>query len=131
MASAKAANILRSKGAPFSEREIDQMPDHLAWQWIYADDKKTTEAKEQARRPEICFTGFTPSEKKPLGDLAAEVGLTVKDSVTKNLILLVIGSNPGPSKLQKAKVQGCVITDQAGFIAYVERKRALEESRKP
>lgn len=78
MASAKAANILRSKGAPFAEEEIDRMPDHLAWQWIYADDKKTSEAKERARCPEICFTGFTPSEKNELGVLAAEAGFTVK-----------------------------------------------------
>jgi hypothetical protein len=64
MASAKVADILRSKGAPFSEQEIDQMPDHLAWRWIYADDKKKHEAKEQANLPEICFYGFHSIRKR-------------------------------------------------------------------
>jgi NAD-dependent DNA ligase len=122
MASSKVAAILRSKGAPFSDTEIDQMPDHMAWRWIYGDDKALREAKDGARLAEVCFTGFGPFDRERLAALAKRCGLTIKDSVTKKLVLLVTGPNAGPSKLEKARLQGCVITDEEGFLAYVRSK---------
>lgn len=48
---------------------------------------------------------------------AYTAGYSVKDSVTKNLKILVTGPNPGPSKIQKATTQGVKIVTEPEFRA--------------
>jgi NAD-dependent DNA ligase len=123
MASEKAAKILRKKEAPFTEAQIAAMSEREAWTWIFAHDQKIREMKAQAKLPQICFTGYTDLEKEKLGDIAKQIGFEVKDSVTKNLVMLVTGENAGPSKIAKAEAQGCITTDEAGFMAYVRSRK--------
>ncbi|MBN2286341.1 MAG: 3'-5' exoribonuclease [Tissierellales bacterium] len=103
--SQKAKMILRSKSA-LSAKEIDSLSDAEAWDIIYLKKKSDTRAKVQNQ---ICFTGFTISEKEYLVELANRLGFNVVSSVTKNLTFLCIGDTPGPSKLQKAKDQKAII----------------------
>jgi len=119
MASKRVADILRSRSAPFTEDQIEAMSDRDGWSWIYGHDKTRQEYKAP-KLPEICFTGFPDNEKERLCLIALEAGLLVKDSVTKNLALLVTGAFPGPSKMSKAEKQGCTITDEAGFLEFIQ-----------
>jgi NAD-dependent DNA ligase len=98
------------------------MSDRDGWSWIYGHDKVKKEYKA-SKLPEICFTGFPDTEKERLCQLALEAGLLVKDSVTKNLALLVTGAFAGPSKLSKAEKQGCTVTDEAGFLDFIKRRK--------
>lgn len=125
MASKTVADILRSRSAPFTEDQMEAMPDHDGWSWIYADDKLKRESKTQPLL-QVCFTGFPDNEKERLSRLALDAGLLVKDSVTKNLALLVTGAFPGPSKLSKAEKQGCTITDETGFLEFVQNRKASQ-----
>jgi len=123
MASEKAAKILRKKEAPFTEDQIAAMSEREAWTWIFAHDKRIREMNVQSKLPQICFTGFTDSEKEELREIAHQAGFEVKDSVTKSLVILVAGGNAGPSKIAKAEAQGCIVTDKAGFMDYVRSKK--------
>lgn len=97
------------------------MSEKEGWEWVYGHDRKLRDSKP-ARRPEVCFTGFNLEDKERLSALALEAGFNVKDKVTKGLALLVTGYSPGPSKLEKAKCQDCVITDEAGFLDYLRSR---------
>lgn len=119
MASKRVADILRSRSAPFTEDEIEAMSDGEGWSWIYGHDK-TRQKFNASALPEVCFTGFPDKEKERLCHLALEAGLLVKDSVTKKLVLLVTGAFPGPSKLSRAEKQGCTVTDEAGFLEFIQ-----------
>lgn len=123
MASEKAAKILRKREAPFTEDQIAAMSEREAWAWIFSHDQQTREMKVQSKLPQICFTGFTDSEKEELREIARQAGFEIKDSVTKSLVILVTGENAGPSKTAKAEAQGCIVTDKAGFIDYVRSKK--------
>lgn len=122
MTSKRVADILRSRSAPFTEEQIEAMSDRDGWSWIYGHDKTKHEYKSPTL-PEICFTGFPDKEKERLCLLALDAGLLVKDSVTKKLMLLVTGAFAGPSKLSKAEKQGCTITDEVGFLAFIQSRR--------
>ncbi|MGS0724583.1 BRCT domain-containing protein [Shewanella sp. 0m-11] len=90
---------------------------------------------------EICFTGFNAVERNELETQAELVGLSVKKNVTKNLHILCIGENAGPSKVDKAREGGSVIIDKSQFVhfadtgelpqATVEQILTLVESRTP
>lgn len=121
MASKKVADILRSRSAPFTEEQLEAMSDREGWSWIYGEGKTQREYKAP-KLPEICFTGFPDKDKERLCLLALDAGLLVKDSVTKKLVLLVTGAFAGPSKLSKAEQQGCTITDEAGFLAFIQSR---------
>ncbi|MCK8043435.1 hypothetical protein MSG37_00925 [Shewanella sp. 1CM18E] len=69
---------------------------------------------------EICFTGFNAVERNELETQAELVGLSVKKSVTKNLHILCIGENAGPSKIDKAREGGSVIIDKSQFVHFAE-----------
>lgn len=126
MLSEKATRILRRIGC-FTEDQLATMSEAQAWNHIYAHGgSKPKIPKSQV--PEVCFTGFTDEAKIFLAERAVQAGFTVKDSVTRNLTILVAGSNAGPSKLAKAETQCCVITDAAGFLAYIESKKSASES---
>lgn len=126
MASEKAARILRKKEAPFTEEQISAMSERDAWAWIYAQEKQARESRANAKLPQVCFTGFTDSEKERLKASALQAGFEVKDSVTKSCALLVAGATAGWSKLEKAEAQGCTVVDEAGFIEYVRSKEMAE-----
>lgn len=120
MLSEKANRILRRIGL-FTEEQLATMSEPQAWNHIYAHGSKPNTAR--SRVPEVCFTGFTDEAKVFLVEKAVQAGFSIKDSVTKTLTILVAGSNAGPSKLAKAEAQNCVITDAAGFLAYIEQKK--------
>ncbi len=90
---------------------------------------------------EICFTGFNAGERKELEALALSISLLVKKSVTKNLHILCIGDNAGPSKKDKAREFGALILNKSQFshfidtgelpITAVEHLLTLVESRTP
>jgi NAD-dependent DNA ligase len=122
MASKRVADILRSRSAPFTEDQIEAMTDRDGWSWVYGHDK-TQQKFKAPTPPEICFTGFPDKEKERLCLLAVEIGLVVKDSVTKNLSLLITGAFAGPSKLKKAEQQGCTITDETGFLEFIQSRK--------
>jgi NAD-dependent DNA ligase len=121
MASEKAAKILWKREAPFTQEEIAAMPEGQAWGWIRVHDRNLRDRKAQAKLPQICFTGFKVSEKEKLTQLANQIGLEVKEPVTKNLTILVIGDNAGPSKVAKAKAQDCTIFTKDDFMDYLRR----------
>jgi BRCA1-like protein len=98
MPSELLTRILHSK-SPFSPEEISLMTDAEGWRWVYAN--KVPKEKHF----EVCFTGFSASEKGELSQLAVDAGFMVVGSVTKNLSLLCIGPNRGPAKLEKAEKQ--------------------------
>jgi NAD-dependent DNA ligase len=127
MLSEKATRILRRIGS-FTEEQLDGMSEAEAWHHIYAHDQAKAETGK-ARNPEVCFTGFTDDQKAVLTESAIQAGFIVKDSVTKNLRVLVAGSNAGPSKLAKAEAQDCIITDATEFLAYLEMWKATTENR--
>ena len=99
MPSEKLTQILLSK-SPFSQEQISGMTDAEGWKWVYAN-----KAPSKEKHFEVCFTGFSESEKGSLSQLAIDAGLMVVGSVTRNLSFLCIGPNPGPAKLEKAKKQ--------------------------
>ena len=103
MLSEKLTRILRSK-SQFSKDRISQMTEKDGWRWVY---KNKTPKNERCR--EICFTGFSESEKSDLSRLAMEAELAVVGSVTKNLSFLCVGQYPGHAKVEKATNQGVLI----------------------
>lgn len=113
MASKNVIGMMISKGAPFSIEQIEMMSDSECWKWVY----KNFPPKPHDGRPQICFTGFKPEERKKVEDIAIKAGYRVVKSVTVRLSVLVMGEVPGPSKLKKAKGQGAKIISQKEFIA--------------
>ena len=69
---------------------------------------------------DICFTGFKSNDKERLVTLAETTGLTVRDSVTRNLNFLCGGYNAGPAKIEKARKQGVVFLSEEQFVHLVE-----------
>jgi NAD-dependent DNA ligase len=122
MANDKVKMILRSKGAPFSDEEIDSMSDKDGWQWIYGNKSVYTPKPPKPHITEICFTGFRKEEKDKLEQTAASAGFIVSRSVTKKLDYLCVGETAGPSKLQKAKEQGTQIITYEDFENIINAK---------
>lgn len=102
MASERVRSILVSKGAPFSDAELERMTDAEGWRWIYTHFPP----KSRSETPEILFTGFTADQRLDLEILAERAGFDVVKSVTKNLTYLCISDRPGPAKVLKAVQQG-------------------------
>ena len=118
MPSDKITRALLSKG--ITEAQIAVLDDGRAWQLLYeieARDRVTRRPKNTL--PEICFTGFNPPDKDALSALATEHGYMPKDTVTAKLKILVTGPNAGPSKLTKARTQGCQILSEVEFRSMV------------
>ncbi|WP_082930671.1 hypothetical protein [Shewanella woodyi] len=90
---------------------------------------------------EVCFTGFNTVERNELETQGESLGLIVKKGVTKNLHILCVGDNAGPSKVNKARTYGSVILDKSQFVHFantgelpqtaVEGLLDLVESRTP
>lgn len=92
--------ILRSRGAPFTDEEIESISDREGWNWIYSNKPVYT---PKPHMTEICFTGFRKEEKDELEEKANSIGFKIARSVTKKLDYLCIGETAGPSKLKKPK----------------------------
>jgi NAD-dependent DNA ligase len=65
--------------------------------------------KNIPKLPEICFTDFDLSRKAELQKIAENYGFKCVTQVTKNLQILCIGKNAGPSKIKDANRQGVQI----------------------
>lgn len=110
MPSEKLTAILRAK-SPFSADEIATMSEAEGWRWVYQN-----KPAQKDHSHEICFTGFTATEREELATLAGHAGMTVKESVTTTLAYLCVGATPGPSKVEKAKRQGVTFLNRAQFL---------------
>ena len=78
------------------------MSDADAWSWVYSHEQ----SKQRDRGPEICFTGFGPTQRAELEAVAASRGYRVVQNITKKLAYLCVGPNAGPAKVQKAAAAG-------------------------
>ncbi len=115
MPSPKLIQILRSR-TELSDEEIIPLSDGESWAII----RKMDEEKRKNRppkKPEVCFTGFSKTEKEVLDALADQKGFDSKGRVTKSLTYLVIGETPGESKIKKAEAQGVKIIRRDEFEA--------------
>ena len=117
MAGEKVAMILKSK-TNLSDEQISQMSDADGWQLIYTLKPQKSQTPKKANH--ICFTGFPPSEKDRLSNLALSQGLDVVKSVTQSLAFLVTGENAGPAKLNKAREQNVVIMNEVQFGKFLQ-----------
>jgi NAD-dependent DNA ligase len=114
MPSEKLTQILLSK-SPFSQDQISGMTDAEGWKWVYAN-----KAPNKEKHFEVCFTGFSESDKGSLSQLAIDAGLVVVGSVTRSLSFLCVGPNPGLAKLQKAKKQQTTTGTLGEFKHFLE-----------
>ena len=113
MPSTKLVQILRSKGAPFTDDELERMPDRDAWAWIYTHDAANRRPKDA--RPEVCLTGFATDEKDGMAAIAEAAGFKVTSSGTKKLVYLVTGDTPGAAKIAQAEAQGAAVVSAKAF----------------
>jgi NAD-dependent DNA ligase len=115
MVSERVKRILIAKGAPFTEKEMNDMSDSEGWAWVYENFPPKT--KKFPKLPEICFTGFDLSRKADLQKIAEDCGFKCVTEVTKNLKFLCTGENAGPSKIKDAIRQGVQIMSEQDFIS--------------
>lgn len=115
MASEKPTRILMSI-TEMTEAEVKELSDAEAWRIIYS----SSVASSKDERLQVCFTGFSPSQKKVLMRLAEDNNIKVVMSVTKNLGFLCAGENPGPAKLEKAVKQGVRVLTDSQFISMIQ-----------
>lgn len=114
----RITRILRAKSG-LSVEEIAKMTDREAWTWLHTHFPPKTK-RYQKNLMEVCFTGFTASERELLEQEACEAHLEVVKSVTKQLRYLVVGPNAGPAKLKKACEQEIVVLSLEQFRAMLE-----------
>ncbi|MBK1686217.1 hypothetical protein CKO37_01685 [Rubrivivax gelatinosus] len=67
-------------------------------------------------RPAILFTGFAAVQRAHLERVAADAGLRVVKSVTRDLMFLVAGPNAGPTKVEGARELGSYIVSEPEFF---------------
>jgi len=115
MASERVILILKSKGSPFTDKELKEMSDKDGWRWLYTNFPP----KPKDHRCQICFTGQSDDEKEHLKEFAKRAGYKPVSGVTKELKYLCIGENAGPSKLQKAKAQSVKIISTEEFLEMI------------
>jgi NAD-dependent DNA ligase len=118
MLSERTTRILHSKGV--TEQKLAELSEGRAWQLLYEIEGRALALRRHKNvAPEVCFTGFTPSEKESLFALAREHGFSPKDSVTVKLKILVTGAFPGPKKLDRARAQGSQTLTEPEFRSFV------------
>lgn len=117
MPSPKVRMILRAK-TDLPDTQIDGMSDSEGWRLIYAIRPPQFSIKKAENQ--ICFTGFSLSEKERLATAAAKSGLDVVKSVTRSLAYLCAGENAGPAKMKKAMEQEVVVMDKGQFENFLE-----------
>jgi hypothetical protein len=101
--------ILISKSLHLTPEEIAAMTEAEAWKAVY--EEEAARSKNKDRR-------LTAPEKVLLETVAStEKGLRTVPGVNQSLKYLCVGPNAGPSKLEKAKEQGCTILSEHEFYA--------------
>lgn len=70
-----------------------------------------------SQSPDVLFTGFSKARRAELEAFAADHGLAVRKTVTKNLVFLCCGGNAGPKKVEAAREQGCYVLLEESFLA--------------
>jgi len=113
MASDKPTRILLSK-TDLSINEVSNLSDDDAWKLIYSFRRKVDTSLQ------VCFTGFGVSKKKELIHIAAINNMKVVSSVTKKLDFLCGGDNAGPTKIEKAELQGVQFLTESQFLNLIE-----------
>ncbi len=116
MASTRVTMILKSK-TELSDEAIAGLSDAEAWQLVYT--LKPPKSQRIKKANQICFTGFSPSDKDRLGQIAIAQGLDVVKSVTQSLAFLVTGPNAGPAKCKMAREQDVVIMNEEQFARFL------------
>ena len=114
--SEKLTRILKSK-TDFTEERLETMTERDGWAIVYSLRPEST---KKEKKIEICFTGFSPSDKKELVQIAEDNDIHVAKSVTKELMFLCCGENAGPSKKSKAEKQGTKLIDKEVFFSIIE-----------
>jgi DNA polymerase-3 subunit epsilon len=117
MAGQRVSLILKSR-TDLSDEQISLLSDADGWRLIYA--LKPPKSQLHKKTNQICFTGFSASEKDRLGQLATDDGLDVVKTVTQSLAYLVTGPNAGPAKLKKAREQDVIVMDEAQFAKFLQ-----------
>lgn len=125
MPSDKVIQILLSQ-TDLHPEQIRELTEPQAWRLVYSIPKP---ARDQ--RLQVCFTGFGATRRAELSALAVDGGLRVVTAVTRDLALLVCGSNAGPSKLQKAGAQGATILDEREFGEFMATGEIPDSSHAP
>lgn len=69
---------------------------------------------------EICFTGFSTTEKSELTKFAEQNNFHIAKSITVNLNFLCYGENAGPSKIKKAEEQNVILLNANEFLNLIE-----------
>lgn len=69
---------------------------------------------------EVCFTGFSKSDKTRLIDIATEHDMLIRSDVTKKLTYLCCGYNAGAKKHAKARENGALALTEKQFLSLVE-----------
>jgi NAD-dependent DNA ligase len=113
MASERVSKILRAK-TDLTDDQIAGMSDAQGWQVIYSLPSRRD--RKARLVDQVCFSGFSESEKERLSALATAHGMNVTASVTKNLTYLVTGPNAGPMKIKKAMEQDVTLMSEQQFI---------------
>ena len=111
--SKKLEAILKSKTS-LKPDELENLTEKQGWEIVYSLKVK----KEP--KIEICFTGYNPSEKEQLTNLAIEKGFHIAKSITVNLNFLCCGSNAGESKIEKANEQNVILITTEEFYNLLE-----------
>lgn len=107
--SKKLTQILKSK-TDLTEKEIESLTEQKGWGIVYSMSPK------KELKTEICFTGFNPSKKEDLIEIAKNNNFKVVKSVTVNLNFLCFGNNAGQSKIEKATSNGSIIINENQFL---------------
>jgi DNA ligase (NAD+) len=121
MPSEKVARILLAR-SELGEAQVAALSEAEAWRQVYSLPKPA----RGPTRVVVCFTGFSALEKEELEALALQSGDHVTASVTKKLGLLVCGDNAGPSKLEKAAVQGVTLVTGPEYRQLVRESRTTD-----
>ncbi|PXY38741.1 hypothetical protein DMB65_21240 [Flavobacterium cheongpyeongense] len=109
----KLLSILKSK-TELSEQELNNLTEKQGWEIIYSLKPKTEP------KIEICFTGFSPTEKNTLIKVAEENNFHIAKSITNNLNFLCCGENAGPAKMKKAEEQNVILLNAEEFQNLIE-----------
>lgn len=111
--SKKLLSILKSK-TDLTENEIESLTEKKGWEIVYSLKEK----KEP--KIEICFTGYNPTEKDHLTNIAIEKGFHIAKSITVNLNFLCCGSNAGEMKIKKAIEQNVILLTTDEFYNLID-----------
>ena len=111
--SKKLISILKSK-TDLTEENIKNMTEKEGWTVVYSLKKK----KEP--RTEICFTGYNPTEKEKLIQIATVKGFHISKSITVNLNFLCCGSNAGETKIKTALEQNVILLSTEEFLNLID-----------